>query len=578
VINEVDNRHLGYIIRETTKFLGPYLKDNIFAAARGILSKPRHPCYSLNMISCHVLLFFAGPPHQLAPPLPPQLDFHNDLSSSHFMLVGNPVAFTGCTLDDYDSYVARYMPLLQLQCQVSTNVDSPVHVHDGDATAPLYAPKFQTRSQTQTQAGTQFEVQGTTQRIEVQCPVEQPFSHPCSTNVDSPVHLHDGDATAPLYAPKFQTQSQTQTQAGTQFKVQGTTQRIEVQCPVEQPFSHPCSTNVDSPVHLHDGDATAPLDSPKFQTQSQTQTQAGTRFEVQGTAQRNEVQCRVEQPFSHPCSTNVHTPVHLHDCDATIPLNCPKFQTQRQTQTQTRTQFKVQGTAQKNEVICMKCKQMGGGPFFQCAQSRCPVLIHESCICSVVHGICIFCQFLACRRERLEAEKDSDFYVALKEKYVMARKFAIRYFGKNTFMGLRELAGLDPLLPTPVQEPCIVNMQCHTLEGDEEEAVITRTNMVKVAAKEKKEKVKVAARSSRAKNLELMELAGCGKRILPPRQSLSRSCKQRRQHYDHLGNHSSLTSGLFLPEAVVTIKGIKSFFAFFKEDRRKMQSAISYVV
>jgi hypothetical protein len=88
----------------------------------------------------------------------------------------------------------------------------------------------------------------------------------------------------------------------------------------------------------------------------------------------------------------------------------------------------------------------------------------------------------------------------------------------------------------------------HTLERKEKEAVNMRTIMAKIAAKEK-EKVKVAANCSREENLELMELAGCGKRSLPPRPNLPRSGKQRRQHYDHLGNHPSLTSGLFLPES-----------------------------
>jgi hypothetical protein len=47
-------------------------------------------------------------------------------------------------------------------------------------------------------------------------------------------------------------------------------------------------------------------------------------------------------------------------------------------------------------------------------------------------------------------------YAAFKENYVIARKFAIQFFGKNTFMRLRELVGLDLLLR---QEPCVVNMQ-----------------------------------------------------------------------------------------------------------------------
>ncbi|KAF3338216.1 Dynein heavy chain-like protein [Carex littledalei] len=341
VINDIDTRHLGYIVRETADVLTMLLKgnNNTFASARTFLSAPGTHNRNLDqdVISCQVLLFFAVPLH-LVPPLPPQLRFHEDLSSPDFVLAGTPVALTGYTLHAFDEYKAQCMASLHLQTLL----------------------------------------------------------RPCSTNTNSPVHVRDSDATAPLEPPP-------------QSQVQVPTDEVVI------------------------------IDHSK-------------RFD--GTVES-------DNSVSGP-PTNAET--QLLD-------------------------------AEMNEVVCMKCKETGRGLFFQCDQNGCPVLIHESCIGGVVGHTCLFCLFLACRGERLRVKKGSDLYVALKSKYEQARKSAIRFFGKKTFMRLRELAGLDPLLPTQVQVPCNANMKCNTKEGREKEAVGTSTIIEKSASKEKKEKEAVGTRT-----------------------------------------------------------------------------------
>ncbi|XP_078154209.1 uncharacterized protein LOC144549378 [Carex rostrata] len=345
VINDMDTRHLGYIARETADILTMLLIDNnTLASARTILCGT-HKLYQ-DVISCQVLLFFTVP-LETVPPLPPQLRFHEDLSSPHFVLAGTPVALTGYTLHDFDKYKAQCMA--------------------------------------------------------------------CSTNTtDSPVHVRDSDVTAPLEPPP-------------QSKVQVPTDEVVI-------IDH--SKQFDGMVESD--------------------------YSVSGPP------------------TIVQT--QLLD-------------------------------AEMNEIVCMKCKQTGTGSFFRCDHNGCPVLIHESCITGGVVGhTCLFCLFLARRGERSRAKKYSELYESLKSKYKEVRKSAIQFFGKETFMRLRELAGLDPLLLTQVKVPCNANMKCNTKEAREKEAVGTSTIIEKSASEEKEEKV-----------------VDHGKRRLPPRPSYDRACKKMKQ-------------------------------------------------